>query len=603
MAKQTNAADVQAQQPNEQAQDILLLHDKVDKVLQAITNLDKDGKHETKPFDQAETGENNSFLKVDKQGNWLENFWKNLVSQFKDPTKFNLISIREGDLDDPKVKKALADIAAGKNTKAAKEFLEKYEIRAKSPEQAAEARIDWDALAKMGITREGLEKSGMLDAFLKQAAGEPVKMQEATPQQYRFNESLVNWKQLDEMGISKEMLIQRGLLDQLLKGYKTNQLVPLSINTGAAYIRMEARLSLMPDQEGLRLYINGVRQAPDLDRSYMGHVFSDEDKRNLRETGNMGRSVELRGRDGQYHEALVSIDKLTNELVAVKKENVFIPEEIRGVKLTPDEIADLKDGKEIYLEGMLSNAGREFNAYVQYNADRRGVEYRFENERLFNAQTLGGAKISEQQRDAINAGKAVLVENMQGRNGEFYDRYVKLDEATGNLSFLKYNPDSPEDARQVIIPKELGGVKLTAEDRKTLAEGKPVYIEDMQMRNGNEESRFVKVDLRTGNLSYARTEFGFDERQAFKVPQEIRGAALSASQRAQLQDGKAVLVDGIQGHDGKTISQWVRVSRDQSRLEMYNDNPDRRRDASQRNVVAERNHQSQDGAKKGRGVQ
>ena len=70
-----------------------------------------------------------------------------------------------------------------------------------------------------------------------------------------------------------------------------------------------------------------------------------------------------------------------------------------------------------------------------------------------------------------------------------------------------------------------------------------------------------------------------------------RGA--DRKQRADLQSGKAVLVEGIKGYDGKTISQYVKANFNQGRLDFYNENPDRKRDASQRNVVANSQRQEQ----------
>ena len=55
------------------------------------------------------------------------------------------------------------------------------------------------------------------------------------------------------------------------------------------------------------LGIHGIRQKPDLDRPYFGHIFSDEDKKNLLETGNMGRVVELKGRNGEYIPSFISV--------------------------------------------------------------------------------------------------------------------------------------------------------------------------------------------------------------------------------------------------------------------------------------------------------
>ena len=43
----------------------------------------------------------------------------------------------------------------------------------------------------------------------------------------------------------------------------------------------------------------------------------------------MGRVVELKGRNGEYIPSFVSIDKLTNEVVAMRVENAFIPKESR----------------------------------------------------------------------------------------------------------------------------------------------------------------------------------------------------------------------------------------------------------------------------------
>ena len=54
----------------------------------------------------------------------------------------------------------------------------------------------------------------------------------------------------------------------------------------------------------------------------------------------MGRVVELKGRNGEYIPSFVSIDKLTNEVVAMRVENAFIPKEIKGVQLTEQEQND-----------------------------------------------------------------------------------------------------------------------------------------------------------------------------------------------------------------------------------------------------------------------
>ena len=568
---------------NEQMSDIVLILDKMELLLQAVSKLDKDGRYETVPADKEHR---NSFLKIDRYANMFENFLKNFWSQLKDPTRFGILSVKEKALDDPKVRQAIEDLAAGKKTDAVEEFLKQYEIVPRDKENQSINHQNQEEMAKENETQQQAAQGG------------------GTQQQpqYRYNESMINWEQLKNFGLSREELQERGLLDQMLKGYKTNQVVPISMNFGSAVLRTDARLSFQQSMAGeVVLGIHGIRQKPDLDRPYFGHIFSDEDKRNLLETGNMGRVVELKGRNGEYIPSFISIDKLTNEVVAMKAENAFIPREIKGVELTEQEQNDLREGKKVYVEGMIAKSGNEFNAFIQVNAERRGVEFIFENDKLFNRQTLGGVELTQKQIEDLNAGKAIFVEGMQRKDGEVFSSYVKLDEATGRPSYTRYNPDSPEGAREIYIPNEINGVKITAEEQQQLRDGKVIFLNDMVNRKGEEFSSFIKADLETGRLSYSRTPDGFEQREDFKIPTKVWDVELTRQQRADLQSGKAVLVEGIKGYDGKTISQYVKANFNQGRLDFYNENPDRKRDASQRNVVANSQRQEQ-GNRKSKGA-
>ena len=560
---------------NEQMSDIVFILDKMELILQAVSKIGKDGKYSTVPVDKKHS---NSFLKIDRYANMFENFIKNFWSQLKDPTRFGILSVKEGSLDSPEVKQAIKDLAAGKQTKVVEDFLKKYEIVPRDKE-------------KQSINNQNQEEMAKKNETQQQAAPSDGTQQP----KYRYNESMINWEQLKNYGLSREYLMERGLLDQMLKGYKTNQLVPISMNFGSAVLRTDARLSFQQSVGGpIVLGIHGIRQKPELDRPYFGHIFSDEDKKNLLETGNMGRVVELKGRNGEYIPSFISIDKLTNEVVAMRAENAFIPQEIKGVKLTDQEINDLREGKKVFIEGMISNNGKEFDAHIQVNAERRGIEYIFENDKLFNRQSLGGVELTKQQIEDLNAGKAIFVEGMERKDGELFSSYVKLDEATGRPSYTRYNPDSPEGAREIYIPNEIGGVKITAEEQQQLREGKVIFLNDMVNRKGEEFSSFIKADLETGRLSYSRTPDGFEQRAEFKIPEKVWDVKLTRNQRADLQSGKAVLVEGIKGYDGKTISQYVKANFNQGRLDFYNENPDRKRDASQRNVVANAQKQGQE---------
>ena len=560
---------------NEQMSDIVFILDKMELILQAVSEINKDGRFKTVPADKEHQ---NSFLKIDRYANLFENFLKNFWSQLKDPTRFGILTVKEDTLDNPEVRQAVEDMAAGKQTKAVEEFLKKYEIVPRDKENQSINQKNQEEMAKKNETPQ-------------QATQEGGQQQP----KYRYNESMINWEELKNFGLSREYLQERGLLDQMLRGYKTNQVVPISMNFGSAVLRTDARLSFQQTAGGqIALGIHGIRQKPELDRPYFGHIFSEEDKKNLLETGNMGRVVELKGRNGEYIPSFVSIDKLTNEVVAMRAENAFIPREIKGVQLTEQEQNDLREGKKVFIEGMISNSGKEFDAHIQINAERRGVEFIFENDKLFNRQSLGGVELTKQQIEDLNMGKAIFVEGMERKDGEIFSSYVKLDEATGRPAYTRYNPDSPEGAREIYIPKEINGVKITAEEQQQLREGKTIFLNDMVNRKGEEFSSFIKADLETGRLSYSRTPDGFEQRAEFKIPEKVWDVKLTRNQRADLQSGKAVLVEGIKGYDGKTISQYVKANFNQGRLDFYNENPDRKRDASQRNVVANAQKQGQE---------
>ena len=560
---------------NPQMSDIVLVLDKMELLLQAVSDINKNGKYSTVPADKEHQ---NSFLKIDRYATFFENFLKNFWSQLKDPTHFGLFTMKEEEFDKPEVKQAIEDLAAGKKTNAVEEFLKKYEMTPKNQTEQSINNQNQEEMAKKNQTQQPVVEAND---------------QQQNPQ-YRYNESMINWDQLKNFGISRDYLQEKGLLDSMLKGYKTNQLVPITMNFGSAVLRTDARLSLQQSNTGeVVLAIHGIRKQPELERPYFGHVFSDEDRKNLLETGNMGRVVELNGRNGERIPSFISLDKLTNEVVAMRAENVYIPNEVKGVQLTDQEKSDLREGKKVYIEGMTAKSGNEFNAHIQVSAERRGIDFIFENDRIFNRTALGGVELTKQQIDDLNAGKAIFVEDMKRKDGELFSSYVKLDEATGRPAYTRYNPDSPEGAREIYIPKEIGGVKLTEQEVKDLREGRPIFLNDMVNNRGEEFSSFIKADLETGRLMYSTKPDDFAQRAKFDIPKEIFGAKLSGQQRADLQSGKAVLVEGMKGYDGKTISQYVKMNSNQSKLDFYNENPDRNRNASQRNVVAEKQEKRQ----------
>ena len=574
----------------EQITELMMVHNKSDPKagVQVVSEIDKDGKVKTVPADEKNE---NSFLKFDKNSSILENFIKNFWSQFKEPTHFRLLRMT---FHDYKVnKQAIKDLAEGKQTDAVKEFLKRYEIRPKEnrkEQNVNQEKTETMAKKKQQQPQEPLQQSEVQQAAQGAQPQVPQAAQQPQAPRYRYNEDMIDWNALEKIGVSKASLEQEGLLDSMLKGYKTNKLVPLTLTLDAATIRMDARLSLIPMQNGqVGLGIHGIRREPQLERPYFGHIFTEEDKKNLRESGNMGRVAELNLRGGTTEPCLISIDKNTNELVAVRQEHVYVQDEVRGVKLSPDEIQTLKNGGQVFVDGMISNKGKEFSATLQYSAERRGLEFIFPKEQVFNQQSLGGVQLSPTQLKMLSEGHTILVEDMKRRNSdEVFSSFVTLDKVTGRPNYTRHNPETGE----IYIPKEICNVQLTHEDKELLRKGQPVYLENMVNRKGEEFSAFVKLNMTTGNPQYSRTPDGFNEQQAPRIPAEVYGHVFTAQERANLQDGKAILISDLKSN-GKQFSSYLKVNPGSGQLQYFQDNPDIRRDTSRKAAQADNAQQQE----------
>lgn len=581
----------------EQFSELLMVHNKNDPKagLGVVSQVDEKGNYRTVPPDRKHE---NSFLKFDRNSSILENFIRNFWRQFKEPTHFRLLRMTYNDYK--RNRQALDDLAKGKQTDAVKEFLKHYEIRPrKQEEQQNTNEKENESMAKKQQPQpeqqqqpqqpqQQPEQLTQVEQAAQGMEGQPAGEQQSPV--YRYNENMIDWEALGKVGISKEMLEQSGALDGMLRGYKTNKTIPLTLNIdGVLTAKLDARLSFISNEGQVVLGVHGIRKEPELSRPYFGHNFTEEEKKSLRETGNLGHPVDLNLRGGDYEKCLVSIDRNTNELVAVRQEHVFIPNIVKGVTLDPDEIEKLKNGEPVFVDGMTSAKGKEFSATLQYSAERRGIEFIFPKDQGFNQQTLGGVQLSPNQLKMLTEGHTILVEDMKRTNGELFSAFVTLDSVTGKPTYTRSNPETGE----IYIPKEICQTPLTPEDRETLRKGGTVYLENMINRQGQEFSSFVRLNMTTGYPQYSRTPDGFNEQQVPKIPAEVYGHVFTAQEKADLQDGKAILVSGLKGRGGKEFSTYMKVSPNTGALNFFQENPDRPRNTRQQAAQAETQQQEQ----------
>ncbi|WP_345774365.1 DUF3945 domain-containing protein [Kaistella sp. PBT33-4] len=283
-------------------------------------------------------------------------------------------------------------------------------------------------------------------------------------QEYRFQPEQIDWKTMEKFGLNQEKLEKMNAMDPLLRGFKTNNLIPITINLGTAVSKMDVRLSLQTGDTGeVAVHLHGIRKEPNLNLKFLGHDFTEEDKKNLKESGNMGRVVDLvNPKTDEIIPSVISRDRLTNELVAYRAEYMKIPDEIKGIKLEEQQKQTLFEGKPLYLKGMTSKKGELFEATVQFNADKRYVEFIFNNNNLNQNQSsqqvqnkdgeapkiFRGKELDDRQYEKFKAGETVYVDGLVDSKGKAYQGYITFDKETAKTDFSFTNPNKLKEKSQ-----------------------------------------------------------------------------------------------------------------------------------------------------------
>ena len=214
-ARENNIPE-QTQSTNEEH--VVLIHDKKENKLNAVSQIDKDGNFKSVPFDEKNQ---NSFLKINPSSGILESFFKNFWSQAIEPTRFRLLSFTEKMLKTKPTKQILTNIMKGNLTKEVDEFIEKFLLTAKN----------------FSKNRQNSE----------------------TSKAYRFKEDQIDWKELGKYGITKEYLAENGLLEQLLMGKKTDERVPITMKFKSCQLITALPVSLNYNRdEKVELKIHGI---------------------------------------------------------------------------------------------------------------------------------------------------------------------------------------------------------------------------------------------------------------------------------------------------------------------------------------------------------
>lgn len=257
----------------------------------------------------------------------------------------------------------------------------------------------------------------------------------------------VKWDQFERLGITRKHLEKAEELATLLNYGKT-RLMNIMVQAGDQTVYTDARLSLRKNEDGTYSpAVTPMRKALNLNSVYMGHEFTDEQKKKLLETGNLGETILLKRNDNSEFLAYISVDRLTNTLVCADAGKMRIPEELGGKALTREQQDALREGREVVLRGFKTKDGEERDVTVQINADKRGLEFRSAPVSVQDVKKILGVVLTDNDRQKLIKGDSVYLRGMKNNTGRTFDAYVHYDFKEERFRFYNNKKKTQEQSQ------------------------------------------------------------------------------------------------------------------------------------------------------------
>ena len=516
--------------------DVLIVRDEKTGEISVVAGLNADGTPKRTPA-KAENAQ--SFLQFDRHGDVLDNFFRNFFRQCKEPSRFGFYRVAAEQADNLlEVMKELL-----KNPEAYSELLAPHKVDTSGYEQEVQKVQEEQQQQKQEEQQPDQEnKENQEEPKNQEEMEQKQEQNQEAPQQTQgrqgyqpIDENRINWQELEERwGVKRDELEKSGDLQKMLN-YGKSDLVKVTPNFGGEAFELDARLSFKKDGEGnVSLVPHFIRKEQKLEE-YKEHKFSDEDRKNLRETGNLGRVVDLVDKEtGEITPSFVSIDRKTNEITDVPASKVRIPERIGKTEITKQEQDMLRAGLPVRDKLIERNDGRKFVTTLQVNVEQRGVEFvpgtgrsprtaqtqeAKENPTQAQAQAQGtenavgtnkeqrrntwtnedgsirsiskwsNVNFTDQQKADYVAGRAVRLENVTDKQGFHATMYIKFNPEKGRPYRYDTNPDnaqqvapSNESRTQVAVNNEGKTNEATKHLNEPLQKGQTTPKDDSQQR-------------------------------------------------------------------------------------------------------------------------
>lgn len=557
-----NKKNQSMEQKKKKQEDVLVVRDEKTGEISVVAGLDARGYPKRA---QAKAEHSQEFLRFDRHGDAIDNFMRNFYRQCKEPTRFGFYRVAADTVEAllPVIKDLLKDPVANADllaphkvdTSAYQQAEEQQAAEEVKRENTEENNVEQKTDDKMEeMKQKNLEQQPQATETQTAQGQQPAQEGQAQAKPEKPNliaDSDVDWKELEQFGVKRENLSEKDM--KALMNYGKTRLVTVEPVLGGERYELQARLSLQKAEDGkLKLTPHFVRHEPRLDVPYNGYTFTDEDKQALKQTGNLGKLVNVADtKTGEMRLAYVSIDRLTNEIVDVPTNKVRIPNRIGLTELSKAEQEILRAGlalpKEVTLKG-----GRKFEAMLQVNADKRDVEFVPEHLWQGQSQRRGNGqekkqkspeapdatgqqqnedgnqengqrrnrswtnedgsirpigkwkddKFTEQQKADYVAGKVVVLANAKDDKGQPCTKYLKFDREKGRPLTYSENPDlaqtvapSNESRTQLAVNNEGKTNEATRHVKEPLQQGQTAPKDDTQKQQQEKpkKSKGMKV--------------------------------------------------------------------------------------------------------------
>ena len=502
--------------------DVLVVRDEKTGEISVVAGLNADDTPKRTPA-KAENAQ--SFLQFDRHGDVLDNFFKNFFRQCKEPSRFGFYRIAADQAENVlEVIRQLLEDPEGN-----KEMLAPHKVDTSEYEK----KVLEEQTAQQTEKQEPQKQENMEQQQEQQQQQESPQQTQGRQGYQPIDESKINWQELEEKwGVKYDDLKQSGDLAKMLN-YGKSDLVKVKPTFGGESFELDARLSFKKDGEGnISLVPHFIRKEQKLDE-YKGHKFTDEERKSMRETGNLGRVVDLVDKEtGEVTPSFISIDRKTNEITDIAANRVRIPERIGKTEITKQEQDMLRAGLPVRDKLIERNDGRKFVTTLQVNVEQRGVEFvpgtgksprtaqtqeaksdtsqsqthdsgnaaNTQKEQRRNTWTnedgsirpiskWSGVNFTEQQKADYVAGKTIKLENVTDKQGFHATMYLKFNPEKGRPYRYDTNPDnaqqvapSNESRTQVAVNNEGKTNEATKELKEPLQKGQTAPKNENQQR-------------------------------------------------------------------------------------------------------------------------